>query len=377
MSQPNQHLFASPPSTPVVPDPLWVDDLRRAAAGPLHWLWHGYLAGGAVTLLTSQWKAGKTTLVAVLLARMGAGGELAGSAIAAGRAAVVSEEGPGMWERRAQKLNFGPHVCWFCRPFRGKPSPAEWEALIDRLAELHDRRGLALAVIDPLAAFLPGPDENNAATMMAALAPLHRLTSRGVSVLLVHHPRKAGLATGVVPRGSGALPAFADVLIELDWHRRGVTGDRRRHVRAASRFEETPPVRLIELTEDGTDYTVVTDPGMDEFTAGWTPLRMVLEDAWDKVTRQQILAQWPPDFDKPSPSTLWAWLQRAVAAGQVCQKGSGRRSDPFCYWLPGREGQLGAAALGLEELPPLEPLDALDLLRTAKKAVRRLQTEME
>jgi hypothetical protein len=34
------------------------------------WLWHGYLAPGLVTLPTSQWKSGKTTLVAVLLTRL-------------------------------------------------------------------------------------------------------------------------------------------------------------------------------------------------------------------------------------------------------------------------------------------------------------------
>ena len=54
--------------------------LTALAAGPhaethreVRWLWDGYLAAGLVTLLTSRWKTGKTTLVSLLLARIGAG----------------------------------------------------------------------------------------------------------------------------------------------------------------------------------------------------------------------------------------------------------------------------------------------------------------
>src|SRR5262249_19604584 len=57
------------------------------------WLWHGYLAAGQITLLAGQWKIGKTALLAALLARLGAGGRLAGRHVRPGRAVVVSEEG--------------------------------------------------------------------------------------------------------------------------------------------------------------------------------------------------------------------------------------------------------------------------------------------
>ena len=42
------------------------------------WLWTGYLHDGEITLLTSQWKTGKTTLIAGLLRQLGAGGEFLG-----------------------------------------------------------------------------------------------------------------------------------------------------------------------------------------------------------------------------------------------------------------------------------------------------------
>jgi hypothetical protein len=56
------------------------------------WLWHGYLGPGKTTLLTSQCKSGKTTLVTLLLARMEHAGQLAGSPVAPGRAFVISDE---------------------------------------------------------------------------------------------------------------------------------------------------------------------------------------------------------------------------------------------------------------------------------------------
>src|SRR5262245_53829230 len=77
---------------------LWcAAGLAAVARSSTQWLWQGYLAAGGVTLLTSQWKAGKTTLASVLLARMKSGGLLAGLPVTAGKALVVSEEGPDHW----------------------------------------------------------------------------------------------------------------------------------------------------------------------------------------------------------------------------------------------------------------------------------------
>src|SRR5947208_2000620 len=98
--------------------PVRYDDIARSSAEPTRWVWDGYLAAGAVTLLTSRWKAGKTTLLSVLLAKLAAGGTLAGRAVAAGRAVVVSEEAPALWVDRGRRLGFGPHLSLVCRPFR-------------------------------------------------------------------------------------------------------------------------------------------------------------------------------------------------------------------------------------------------------------------
>src|SRR5438552_3558441 len=126
---------ADPVSIPA----LWLDDLRRVAQPVTEWLWPGYLAPGNLTLLTSQWKAGKTTLLSLLLDRMKSGGELAGLPVTPGRAAIISEESPALWVERSRKFDFAGHVRWFCRPFLGRPSPEQWQALIDHLLVLHQQ----------------------------------------------------------------------------------------------------------------------------------------------------------------------------------------------------------------------------------------------
>lgn len=326
--------------------------LAAAARTQADWLWHGYLAKGAVTLLTSQWKSGKTTLISVLLARLQSGGELADRSVAPARAVVLSEEDPSQWARRAEHLDFANHVGWFCRPFRGRPRPADWLALLDRVADLAERERVGLAVIDPLAAFLAGHSENDAGAMLDTLLSLQRLTAAGVAVLVAHHPRKGDALPGRAARGSGALPAFADVLIEMHWHGRADHDDRRRHLIAFSRFPETPRNLVIELTADGTDYVSLGSVEDEEFTSHWQTLHAVLDAATSKLTRKQIRRAWPAE-PPPGDATLYRWLERAIAQNAVRKDGKGLRNHPFRYWLPAKEPEWLQNPLAFFRMPEL------------------------
>jgi hypothetical protein len=322
---------------PFIPRELWLDDLNQAPRPQASWLWRGYLAPGNVTLLTSQWKAGKTTLLSILLSRLKTGGLLAGLPLTPGKAVVVSEESPERWRERSQKLDFGNHVCWYCRPFQGKPSSEQWLALLDRLAELHSRHNLNLVAIDPLSSFFPGRGESNAERMLEFLSTLQRLTALGLAVLLLHHPSKAETAAGLLARGSGALSAFVDILIEMTWHRSPSDTDRRRRLLAFSRSDETPRQLVVELTAEGTDYLGLGSFVEEEFTENWKRLLALLQSAPKKLTRTQIVRRWPLDSEAPTGVTLWRWLERAVGQGLLLREGTGRKNDPFRYWLPGQE----------------------------------------
>jgi hypothetical protein len=115
--------------------------------------------------------------------------------------------------------------------------------------------------------------------------------------------------------------------------------DRRRCFVAFSRSERTPRQLVIELNADATDYRSLGDFAQDEFAVSWERLRLVLEDADDKLIRRDILNQWPADFPRPADSTLWQWLCRATALGLIAQQGTGRKNDPFRYWLPAKQAE--------------------------------------
>jgi hypothetical protein len=311
-------------------------DLDKQRFTPPCWLWHGYLGPGKATLLTSQWKSGKTTLVSLLLARMQQGGQLAGLPVAAGKAFIISEESEADWRPRFAHLGIRDNVDLLCRPFTAQPSMDQWLALIDTAAALRHRQGSDLVVIDSLAYFLPAHSENSASALLECLTPLQRLTTAGMSVLLPHHPRKGKTVAGQAARGSGALPSFVDVIMEMGYYADPDDLDRRRRLVAFSRHDDTPRHLLMELNADGTDY-VVLQSGLEALGDSWPAVLQALAEAHRKLTRQEILDRWSPDYPRPDSTTLWRWLSRAVAGGIVRQEGTGRPRDPFRYWLPQRE----------------------------------------
>jgi hypothetical protein len=345
--------------------PVWSGDMRPAAAD-VPWLWDGYLAPSNITLLTSQWKTGKTTLLGVLLARRAAGGTLAGRALKPGRTAVVCEEDAGHWEQRRRTLDFGNDVAFFCRPFEGhKPIMREWQGLINSIALLSRDRPIDLAVFDPLAPFLPGRSENHAELMLEALMPLDHLLSHGIAVLLLHHPRKGRALDGQAARGSGALLGHADIVVEMHPYPGAGEADRRRVLRAQSRYPATPRQLVIEWSADGTDYLARGTAADEEFRQHWLELMPYLASAPDKLTRRELRALLPLGRGAPTDRTLWRWLERAVAEGLLLREGTGHRDEQFRYWLPGRE-----AAWMRDPLYRLKKLDEEALAALHRQTLR-------
>lgn len=308
----------------------WNHDIPRRPA-EVAWLWSGLLARGNLTLLTGGWKCGKTTLVALLLDRRREGGLLLNRVVEPGGAVIVSEEDPTLWQRRQERLDFGPNVGFWCRPFAGRPTAERWGALLDELLELRQSRNIDLVVIDPLAMFVPA-SENHPSSLLAALNDLQRLTHAGLAVLLLHHPAKGAPRPGQAARGTGALPACADILLELRIPERHDAATRRRRLLGFSRYEDTPRRLSIELTADAADYAVCSDSEDDpSFGAALQVLRLILHQATEPLTRQQILAAWPAPLPRPEHTTLWRWLARATTLGIFTHSGLGTKTDAFRY----------------------------------------------
>jgi hypothetical protein len=313
----------------------WGDHLAPTDSAN-NWIWHGFLRPGQITLMTGLPKTGKTTLLSHILAHRQSGTPLLDRPMRPGVTVVLSEEGRALWYPRCHKLDFGRDVCFFFRPFALRPTQDKFAALIDQLLDLKARRGVDLVVFDTLSRFLPLRCENSTESMQQALAPLTRLAEQGLATLLNHHPNKGHVALGQAARGSIALPAFADILLELHPFKAGATGDRRRLLLAFSRNEETPPSLVLELSEDARSFGMLAEQADADALEYWPDLRIVLEDAPEPLTRLQLRDRWPGGCPRPSVRTLWNWLNAACKENLVARTGSGHTNDPFEYYLPSK-----------------------------------------
>lgn len=78
--------------------PIPMDTIEFGSADfACDWLWEGFLASGDLTLLTSRWKSGKTTLIAGLLQSLGDGKPFLDRKTRPARVLYVSEEAERHW----------------------------------------------------------------------------------------------------------------------------------------------------------------------------------------------------------------------------------------------------------------------------------------
>jgi hypothetical protein len=301
------------------------------------WIWHGYLAPGALTLLIGLWKGGKTTLVAHLLRALdpsGPGGTFAGGTVQPGRVLVVTEEGSQLWATRRDKLGLQDHVDVICRPFFSRPTRGEWEAFLKSLALRIRTVGYSLVIFDSIANLWSVEDENAAGEVTAAITPLRALADLGPAVLLLHHPSKNDASEGRASRGSGALPAAVDILLELRRRHPERPTDCRRVLQAFSRFTDTPAEVVLDYAPDE-GYTVVGTKA-DATAADRAKVIRALLGQGPKANRvEELLEQWPKDAETPKPGerTLRSDLNALCERGELSRTGSGCKNDPYRYWL--------------------------------------------
>jgi hypothetical protein len=316
------------------------------------WLWHGLIGRGNVTLLTSRWKAGKTTLITGLLQQFATGGAFLDRRVTPARVLVVSEETRATWSGRLKVMPVGPHCELLPRPFPHRPTCAQWHALVDYALDRLAAGQLDLLVIDPLARFLPGSTESDLNTLLAMLDPLQRLTEGGAGVLILHHPRKKPSEDGSSARGNGGLLAAVDIILELTCYGKLRSEERRRQLIALSRFPETPRRLYYEWDPAGGRFSTLADPIARRFRDNWPHLRAILAKRTSAATHQELLMDWPADLERPSPSTLYEWLNRAFEEKLLRRKGSGLKTDPYRYRLENADDEYYDRG----ELPPLKDL---------------------
>jgi putative DNA primase/helicase len=319
--------------TPAWPNPIPASLLQRA--DPVKtWLVHGYLARGEVTLLSALWKAGKTTFLAHLYRALDRGEEFCGLATQASRVLIVTEESESRWAQRRDELGLRDHLEFLIRPFPGRPRAERWEEFLGHLKALQQERQYDLLVMDTLANLWPVKDENDAAAVQTALMPLHGLLDAGgAGLLLVHHSRKSDGQEATSSRGSGALTAFVDTIVEFRRFNAGDRKDKKRVLTGYGRHDETPTELVVELqwpggfVSCGGDRDSLARVDIGRVIAG------ILPPASPGLTADQILDLWPDD-QAPRRERFLAALKEGVEGGRWQQEGKGKKGSPYTYWMP-------------------------------------------
>jgi hypothetical protein len=295
------------------------------------WLWRGYMAKGGITLFSAYWKAGKTVLLSHLLKALGSGVTFCDQEVVPSRVVYVTEESQSLWAGRRDKLGLGDWCEFVVRPFKQRPSTDDWCRFLNGLVESLKERPADLVVFDPLTHLWPVRDENSAAEVGAALMPLRVLNEEtGCNLTLVHHLRKSDGTQATGSRGSGALAAFVDTILELRRYQDG-GGDRRRVLTAHGRYDDTPEESVVELSEDGTSYSASGTKTQSKLEDAIATLMTVLTTTAPGITKKEILKKWPED-DAVGSSTLTTALNHGIKVGFWERSGDGEKSSPYRYY---------------------------------------------
>lgn len=300
-----------------------------------------------MTLLSALWKAGKTTLLAHLLKALEEEGEFCGRPVLASRVLYVTEEHESKWAERRDELGLTDHIDFIIRPFHQKPTMPEWLVFLRDLRTSVQARPVDLLVFDVLSNLWPVRDENDATQVQAALMPLH-VVAEDVALLLVHHLRKGDGKEATGSRGSGALTAFVDTIIELRRFEAAARKDRRRVLTGYGRYDETPEELVVELTEarrerygtvfrtiEPARYVALGDHAAIRARQFEDRLLAAMPRSAPGLTSGQILEVLQQEHGTAvRRASLVEALDAWAEEGRVVCEGEGVRNDPYRYWTP-------------------------------------------
>lgn len=319
------------------------------------WIWEGYIARGHISTLTGLWKSGKTTLVVHLLKalewgpkELSSSAEFCGRPVTSTKALIVSEQSEENWIQYRDEMTLdGQHHAVYCRPFLGRPKREEWESLIDTVVEEIRARKFDLVIFDSLPNLWGVIDENDAAQVIAALQPLHRVTREGAGVLLIMHPSKTHQTEGRATRGTGAIGGFVDILVEFRRYEPERQEDTRRVLTTYTRLD-TIPETVINWAKDR-GYFVEGSKAETSRHDRVLAARQLLPSEPPGLTIEEILSNWPTNgIPKPGERTLREDLTHATEQKLVERTGEGVRGNPHRYFCGFDSGPILPMAAGNE-----------------------------
>ena len=317
---------------PLAPEPgrdefAWVSASHLPPYTDPPWLWQGYLARGAITLLTGIWKGGKTVLISHLLRDLYLGTGLCSKAIE-GPTLVLSEEPLAHWAGREQDFEFDQGVLFLRRPSFARCDHVQWRRLNQELITKVRASNAELVIIDALPNIWAVTNENDAAEVSEALSIMRDISEAGAALLLVHHPRKGDSGLQTASRGSGALPSFADILVDLGKLPSDGEKSKRRLLKALGRFGCEPAEQVIELTDEG--YAMRGAPIEARKYGQMEIIAELLSLDARALSIKEITGIWPPE-QPIGKNRLRDLLRKGASDGRWIETGKGDKNDPYRY----------------------------------------------
>lgn len=318
--------------TPLASEPgrdefAWVSASHLPPYTDPPWLWQGYLARGAITLLTGIWKGGKTVLITHLLRDLYNGTGLC-SKVIEGPTLVVSEEPLAHWAGREQDFEFDQRVLFLKRSSFARCDHAQWRRLIQEITTKVQDSNAELVIIDALPNIWAVTNENDAAEVSEALSIMRDISEAGAALLLVHHPRKGDSGLQTASRGSGAIPSFADILVDLGKLPSDGEKSKRRLLKALGRFGCEPAEQVIELTDEG--YVMRGVPIEARKYGQMEIIAELLSLDARPLSIKEITGLWPPE-QPIGENRLRDLLRKGASDGCWIETGKGSKNDPYRY----------------------------------------------
>jgi hypothetical protein len=244
----------------------------------------------------------------------------------------VTEEAEARWaERRLQLGLTGEHVRFLLNPFLMKPKFEDWLRFIAYLRQLQEEKPADLIVLDTLTNTWPVKDENDAGQVQAALMPLRQLLNPA-ALLAATHFRKSDGTEGTGTRGSGALLAFVNGILELRRFDDKSDSDRRRVLKWYTHWDGLPE-RVIELAADGQSYAAAGDRQDVVKRDIRDGIRKALPASPPGLKAEDVHAAFP--CPRPAELAVRAELTRGAMANppEWLRGGGGVKGSPFTYYL--------------------------------------------
>src|SRR5262245_2967686 len=298
--------------------PVTAEQLLAERPDPLIWTWDLYLPEGSLALVAAFMKIGKSTFTYALALAVARGEPFLNSATKQGGVLILAVEE----HRRDAKLRLGEFGLLASDPIHLHVGPLDnTPATLAAVRTYIVQHGIVLVLLDTLSRFWGVEAENDNAAVDRAVAPLLQLArDTGVTVLLVHHERKAGGEEGRSIRGGSALFGLVDQALILERRPGGNTSQR--ILRAIGRYSETP----------------------SEVVLDYHPYKYRLLGAIADVDREaQISRVWAVLSNKPQtiPAIAEAaalterqargLLQLLEEQGRLIRGGGGVKNDPYSY----------------------------------------------